>query len=144
MTDLSGPAQHGGAVLAVVEAAALAIEVFAVAVIVVAMVDSTVRFLAQLLARPASGDAFQAYRVRLGRGLIVGLEILVAADVVRTVAVEPSLSSFAGLGLLVLIRTFLSWSLEVEVEGRWPWQGRSSGDRPPAHSQDPDVPGDRA
>jgi uncharacterized membrane protein len=145
MTDLSGLAQHGGAtVLAAIEAASIAIEVVAVAVIVVAMVDSTVRFLAQILARPAVGGAFQAYRVRLGRGLILGLEILVAADVIRTVVVEPGLSTFAGLGLLVLIRTFLSWSLEVEIEGRWPWQGRPARDASPsAPSQGLGAPGDR-
>ena len=60
--------------------------------------------------------------MRLGRTLLLGLEILVAADVVRTVALDPSLESVAVLGLLVLIRTFLSWSLEVEIENRWPWQ----------------------
>jgi uncharacterized membrane protein len=61
----------------------------------------------------------------LGRSLLLGLEILVAADVVRTVALEATLESVAVLGLLVLIRTFLSWALVVEIEGRWPWQARS-------------------
>ena len=56
------------------------------------------------------------------RILLLGLELLVAADIVRTVALEPSLESVAVLGLLVVIRTFLSWSLIVEIEGRWPWQ----------------------
>jgi len=53
----------------------------------------------------------------------LGLEILVAADIVRTVALEATLQSVAVLGILVLIRTFLSWALVVEIEGRWPWQG---------------------
>jgi uncharacterized membrane protein len=57
--------------------------------------------------------------------MLLGLEILVAADIVRTVALEPSLESVGILGLLVLIRTFLSWSLDVELEGRWPWQARA-------------------
>ena len=57
----------------------------------------------------------------MGKSLLLGLEILVAADVVRTVALDATLNSVAVLGLLVLIRTFLSWSLVVEIEGRWPW-----------------------
>jgi uncharacterized membrane protein len=61
-------------------------------------------------------------KVRLGKALLLGLEILVAADIVRTVALEATLESVAILGLLVLIRTFLSWALVVEIEGRWPWQ----------------------
>jgi uncharacterized membrane protein len=60
--------------------------------------------------------------INLGRSLLIGLEILVAADIVRTVALEATLESVVILGLLVLIRTFLSWSLEVEIEGHWPWQ----------------------
>ena len=67
----------------------------------------------------------------LGRGLLLGLEILVAADIIRTVALEPTLASIAALGLLVLIRTFLGWSLTVEIEGRWPWQGGERADRSP-------------
>ena len=54
--------------------------------------------------------------------MLLGLEILVAADIVRTVALEATLESVAILGLLVLIRTFLSWSIDVEIESRWPWQ----------------------
>jgi uncharacterized membrane protein len=58
----------------------------------------------------------------------LGLEILVAADIIRTVALEATLQSVAILGLLVLVRTFLSWALAVEMEGRWPWQaGREEG-----------------
>jgi uncharacterized membrane protein len=54
--------------------------------------------------------------------VLLGLEILVAADIIRTVTMAPTLSNLAALGLLVAIRTFLSWSLEVEIDGRWPWQ----------------------
>jgi uncharacterized membrane protein len=53
---------------------------------------------------------------------LLGLEILVAADIIRTVALEATLQSVVVLGLLVLVRTFLSWALVVEIEGRWPWQ----------------------
>lgn len=63
------------------------------------------------------------FRRRLGRGILLGLEFLVAGDIIRSVAVEPT---FAGIGVLagiVVIRTFLSFALEVEIKGRWPWQG---------------------
>jgi uncharacterized membrane protein len=60
----------------------------------------------------------------VARALLLGLEILVAADIIRTVALEPTLANVAILGLLVLIRTFLSWTLVVETEERWPWQPR--------------------
>jgi hypothetical protein len=66
--------------------------------------------------------AYRRYRANLGRGILLGLELLVAADIIGTVAVTPSLQNLAVLGLIVLIRTFLSFSLEVEIEGRWPWQ----------------------
>ena len=57
-----------------------------------------------------------------GRSILLGLEFLVAADIIRTVALQPSLQNVAVLGLIVLIRTFLSFSLEVEIDGRWPWR----------------------
>ena len=58
----------------------------------------------------------------MGRGLLLGLDLLIAADVIRTVTLQPTLDNVAALGLLVLVRTFLSWSLMVELHGRWPWQ----------------------
>lgn len=67
---------------------------------------------------------------QLGKTLLLGLELLVAADVVRTVALEPTLDNVATLGLLVFIRTFLSWSLTIEIEGRWPWQARDAKEKP--------------
>ena len=61
----------------------------------------------------------------LGRAILLGLELLVAADIIKTVAVTPTLESVLVLAIIVLIRTFLSWSLELEVSGRWPWQKRA-------------------
>jgi uncharacterized membrane protein len=69
-------------------------------------------------------DRYRAFRQRLGRGILLGLELLVAADIIRTVAVAPTLESVSVLALIVLVRTFLSFSLEVELTGRWPWQSR--------------------
>jgi uncharacterized membrane protein len=67
-------------------------------------------------------DAYEVIRATFGRSVLLGLEVLVAADIIRTVAVEPTLDNLYVLGLLVLIRTFLSWSLDVELDGRWPWR----------------------
>ena len=65
---------------------------------------------------------YRIVRTVFGRSILLGLEFLVAADIIRTVAVQPSLQNVAVLGLIVLIRTFLSFSLEVEIDGRWPWR----------------------
>jgi uncharacterized membrane protein len=65
---------------------------------------------------------YRRFRQQVGQTILLGLELLVAADIVRTVAAEPTLISVAVLGIIVLIRTFLSFSLEVELTGRWPWQ----------------------
>jgi uncharacterized membrane protein len=65
---------------------------------------------------------YTQFRRLLGRAILLGLELLVAADIIRTVAVTPTLESVAVLGAIVLIRTFLSFSLELEITGRWPWQ----------------------
>lgn len=67
-------------------------------------------------------DVYPAYRRQLGRSILLGLELLVAADIIRTVAVTPTIRSVLVLAIIVLIRTFLSFSLELEITGRWPWQ----------------------
>jgi len=64
---------------------------------------------------------YEAYNIRLGRSLLLGLEVLVAADIDKTIALEATLMSLGNLAGLVLIRTFLSWTLVLEIEGRWPW-----------------------
>jgi len=74
---------------------------------------------------------YQRFRQQLGQTILLGLELLVAADIIRTVATEPTFTSVGVLGLIVLIRTFLSFSLEVELTGRWPWQKKSAPPPPP-------------
>ena len=69
--------------------------------------------------------AYRVVRTVFARTILLGLEFLVAADIIRTVVVQPSLENVAVLGLIVLIRTFLSFSLEVELDGRWPWDRAS-------------------
>lgn len=91
-----------------------------VAVIVLGIIGATGR---ALLARPPAGfDRYTAYRQNLGRAILLGLELLVAGDIIKTVAVAPTLQNMAVLGAIVVIRTFLSFSLELEINGRWPWQ----------------------
>jgi uncharacterized membrane protein len=108
------------AILGAVEVVSLLIEVLAVAIIVLAIAYASSAY----LLRRRSPESYSTYRVRLGRALGLGLEVLIAADVIRTVALEPTIGNVVVLGLLVLVRTFLSWSLVVEIEGRWPWQQR--------------------
>ena len=117
-----------------IEWASLGIEMLGAVIIVagvlrVAITRGTVRFLLKL----DEPGAYESYKHQIGRSLLLGLEFLVAGDVVRTVALEPTLDNVAVLGLLVLVRTFLSWSLTVEIEGRWPWQPRTAA---PAHGRD--------
>ena len=107
-----------------VDDAATGIEVLAVAIIVMVIATATAAYVFRSLAHRADLRTYEDYRQRVGRAMLLGLEILVAADVIRTVALEPTLRNVAVLGLLVVVRTFLSWSLVLEIEGRWPWQAR--------------------
>jgi uncharacterized membrane protein len=118
-------------VRAAIEWAALGIEILGAVVIVagvlrIAITRGVIRFLFRL----DEPDAYGSYKQQMGRSLLLGLEFLVAGDVVRTVALEPTLLNVSVLGLLVLVRTFLSWSLAVEIEGHWPWQSRAIAQSP--------------
>ena len=92
-----------------------------VAVIVIGVVWGLLRFPFDL-SRRGIDVAYTGIRNQIIRTLLLGLEILVAADIIRTVAVSPTLTSVSVLAAIVAIRTFLSWSLILEMEGRWPWQ----------------------
>jgi len=98
-----------------------AFEFIGVAIIVLGFFISAVRALMRISA-DGYRQAYEDMRATFGRSVLLGLEVLVAADIIRTVAVDPTLENLLVLGLLVVIRTFLSWSLEVEIDGRWPWQ----------------------
>ncbi len=100
---------------------ALVIESIGIGVIVIGAVAAALIALGRLR-KEGGGGAYHALRTNLARSILLGLELLVAADIIGTVAVEPTLQNLYVLGLIVLIRTFLSISLEVEIEGRWPWQ----------------------
>ena len=103
-----------------------AIEVAGILAIVIGTIGATITFIKNRF-RGDSLTAFHEYRSSLGRSILLGLEFLVAADIINTVAIEPTLESVAVLAGIVLVRTFLSFALEVEIEGRWPWRkGRSA------------------
>ena len=115
--------ETGDTFLLWVEYATLFIEALAVLTIVVAIVVALTSYLLRYARQPADKEnLYHALKVSLGKSLLLGLEILVAADIIHTVALEATLESVLVLGLLVVIRTFLSWALLVEIEGRWPWQ----------------------
>jgi uncharacterized membrane protein len=97
------------------------IEILAIAVIAASIVIALVDGFRTALAVDAVAGVDTVKR-QIGRGLLLGLDLLIAADIIRTVTLEPTLENVAALGLLVVVRTFLSWSLVVELTGRWPWQ----------------------
>ena len=98
------------------------IEITGIAIIVIGAAGSLFAFLRRLFQGQPKEKIVGDFRTDLGRAILLGLEFLVAADIVNTVAIDPSLDSLLVLAGIVLIRTFLSFSLEVEIEGRWPWQ----------------------
>jgi uncharacterized membrane protein len=100
------------------------IEAIGVAIIVVGIVIGLVRAGLECLRRQDPTTTYRRTRSFLGRSLLLGLEVLVAADLIRTVAVDPSLESVGVLGLIVVIRTFLSFSLDIEIDRRLPWKPR--------------------
>ncbi|MEO6363867.1 MAG: DUF1622 domain-containing protein [Caldimonas sp.] len=103
----------------VVELVGQIIDGIGVLIVVLGLSFATYRFVAR---GRRSADPYRQFRQDIGRGILLGLEFLVAADIIRTVAVTPTLNGVLVLGLIVLIRTFLSMALEVELEGKWPWQ----------------------
>jgi len=96
------------------------IDAIGVIIIVAGSLLATGRF---FFCREGEADGlYRLYRQNLGRAILLGLEFLVAGDIIRTVVVSPTLLNVLILGLIVLIRTFLSMALQMEVQGRWPWQ----------------------
>ncbi|MDI6625030.1 MAG: DUF1622 domain-containing protein [Brevundimonas sp.] len=114
--------------------AATALEMFGVAVILIAVVVAAVVYLRTGVSTRDWSKAYGGARANLGRGILLGLELLVGADIIATVTAPLTFESIAMLGGIVLIRTFLSFALETEIEGRWPWRRhtpeRSAPDQP--------------
>lgn len=114
---------------ALVEQVAIWLELAGVAAMVVGGLYATLLFVGSLRGPRTRKEAYNAYRANLGRAILLGLELLVAGDIIATILVEPTLESVAALGVIVLIRTFLSFSLETEIEGTLPWR---RGERKPS------------
>lgn len=110
-----------------VETVGRAIDGAGVAVIALGIVLATALFARRLAVRPDRDAAYRRYRQDVGRSILLGLEFLVAADIIRTVAVAPSFRGVGVLAIIVLVRTFLSFTLQLELEGRWPWQPQPAG-----------------
>ena len=108
---------------------AYGIEAIGVLVIVIGCVAGTARLLPQLKSRPMS-DVYHEYRQIIGRSILLGLEFLIAGDVIRTVIVSHTMTDVAALALMVLVRAFLSFTLTREIEGKLPWAGRGERDAP--------------
>jgi uncharacterized membrane protein len=116
-----------------VELAGTAAEIAGVVLIIGGLVIASARYL--LPAASGGVPRYQRYRQDLGRAILLGLEVLVAADIVRTVAFTPTMDSVIVLAMIVAIRTFLSWSLALELEGRWPWQRSAEAPAPELQPQ---------
>lgn len=100
----------------------LALELAGIVAIAVGALIASVVALVRLARGTAGGRLYEWYRQTLARTILLGLEFLVAADIINTVAVDPTFNSVGVLGLIVVVRTFLSFTLELEITGRWPWQ----------------------
>lgn len=111
-------------VTAFAEPIARLIETVGIGVIIFSVVISTAVFGLHFARERQLKGTYHRYRSNLGRGVLLGLEFLVAADIVGTVAVEPTFENLGILGLIVLIRTFLSFSLGAEINGYWPWEAK--------------------
>ncbi|MDQ3494885.1 MAG: DUF1622 domain-containing protein [Pseudomonadota bacterium] len=111
----------------IANAVSYAVDAVGVTVIVAGLLYALARF---AFVRFGAEGRYRRLRQDVGRGILLGLEFLIAADIIRTVAVAPTLDNVLVLGVIVLIRTFLSMALQVELDGRWPWQ-RAAASRPP-------------
>jgi uncharacterized membrane protein len=103
----------------VIEAVGGYVDIVGVIAIVLGIVIATTKY---VLSTQDADGRYKQYRQNLGKAILLGLEILVAGDIIRTVGVQPTMQTVLVLAVVVAIRTFLSWSLDVELEGKWPWQ----------------------
>jgi len=110
----------------VVERVGLAIDLVGVAVIVVGTLLCLGRYVVHALRRRLDATSYRDARHQIGKSILLGLELLVAGDIIRTVATSPTFTSVGVLAAIVGVRTFLSFTMMVELDGRWPWQKRVS------------------
>jgi uncharacterized membrane protein len=105
-----------------------------------ALALSALGFVRGLVRAEPFGSSYRQLRHGIGQGVLLGLELLVAGDIIRTVVIAPTFTSVGVLAIIVLIRTFLSFSLEVELSGRWPWQSSSDARVPARPGRDIAAP----
>jgi len=99
-------------------------EALGVTILAIGIAIGVIQLLRTRFTKKTASKAVAEFRVQIGQTMLLGLEVLIAADIVKTVAVDVTLVNMSALGLLVAVRTFLSWSLELEIDGCWPWQKR--------------------
>lgn len=130
---------YGASMIEIARVTSEALDVVAFVVILLAVAVSTAVFLTKVV-RTGFLANYREYRANLGRGILIGLEILIAADILKSVVVDPTVEGIIVLGGIVAIRTFLSISLDVEINGHWPWQStRLSQENSPPYPEKQDV-----
>lgn len=107
----------------IVEQLSKILEATGVIIIVLGILFFLIKFIISLLKKES--DNFKSLKMGLGKSILIGLEVLIAADIIHTVIIDPTLNQVFALGVIVLIRTFLSLSLQVELDGRFPWQKKT-------------------
>jgi uncharacterized membrane protein len=122
MTATQREGERGVEVKPLVYAISEGIDLAGVVVIAFGAIAGVVRFFLDLSRDARIVDAYGQLRTFLGRSLLLGLEFLVAGDIIKTVAIEPTFDSVIVLAIIVIVRTILSLSIDVEVDGRWPWE----------------------
>ena len=116
---------HTGGLSAVAESihtVGEAFGMFGVAIMVVGIGVATILFVVEIVKKREFQDSIHDYKIRIGRAMLLSLEVLIAADIVETVALAPTIENMVSLGVIVIVRTFLSWALSLEIDGHWPWQ----------------------
>ena len=117
------------AIQEVLVSVAKGLEIVGAAALVLGFVVASVQCIRRLRERGPQ-EAYERYRQSLGRTVLVGLEILVAATIIKTLTVDPTPAGLGLLALMIGIRTILGWSMVLELEGRWPWQKRPAEEAP--------------
>jgi uncharacterized membrane protein len=112
----------------IAEQLAKALEIAGVFVLVAGILWSGIRYVLHVRGKDTTPSAYTHFRRSIGRSILLGLELLVAADIIHTVATTPTFESLGVLGLLIVIRTFLSIEIEMEIDGHWPWQRTKLGE----------------
>jgi uncharacterized membrane protein len=99
-----------------------ALEIASAAIIAIGILYAAVNIIVSLIRKTGKTEIYRTFRVQVGRCIVLGLEILIAADIIKTLTIDQTFKDLGILAILILIRTFLSFTLEVEIDGRWPWQ----------------------